>query len=129
MSYFSQLKIKGIGSGVIAFIVLYFAYSQFVTWSVNSNIENQSVFTLFGYVVWLLSGYLSGIFSKTAGILNGAVVGLLTPVVMVAYMVVSFGGWEHVQESVHNHGLFWLFTGFFLCGIGGLIWDIQRKFV
>lgn len=127
MPYITQLKIKGISGGVVAFIVLYFIYSYLVAWSVNNNLDNQSLITLGGYLVWVLSGYISGIFSKTAGILNGAIAGLITPFVMVSYMVVGFGGWEHVQESVINHGLFWLFAGFFMCGIGGLVWDIQRK--
>ena len=127
MSVIKQLKIKGITSGVVAFILLYAFYSYLVTWSVNNDSYNQSLTDYGGYIVWFLSGYVAGIFSKTAGIINGAVAGLITPLIIITYLVIVFGGWQNIQETVVNNILFWIFFGFFLCGVGGLAWDIQKK--
>tara|TARA_R110002072_G_scaffold74374_5_gene176335 strand:+ start:34415 stop:34819 length:405 start_codon:yes stop_codon:yes gene_type:complete len=132
MAYIDQFNVKGVASGIGAFIVLYLLYTFLINSLIGtvSIIEKiQPIITFGGYLVWLASGYFAAFFSKKAGILNGAITGVLTPIIMVMYMVIGFGSLEGIQETVKSHGLYWLFTGFILCGIGGLMWDIQKRLI
>ena len=129
MQYISQLNLKGIVSGVISFIILYVAFALFTSMYANSNYYNHTILTILGYGIYLLSGYIAGFVSKKSGVLNGAVAGILTPIIMAMYFLIVFGNWESTQKSIMSLGLFWLYTGFLLCGVGGLIHDLQKKFI
>ena len=122
-----MLSIKGIVAGTVAFAVFYALYALASSWMVSRGHYSPWLVTIGGYLVWLLSGFVAGAGSRRAGLLNGAVTGLLTPLVMALYLVVGMGGWAQAGESILSGGLYWLATGVILCGLGGLLWDLQRK--
>jgi len=129
MQYISQLTLKGIVSGVVSFIILYVAFALFTSVYANSNYYNHTILTILGYGIYLISGYIAGFVSKKSGVLNGAVAGIMTPIIMGMYIFIVYGNWEDTQKSIMSLGLFWLYTGFLLCGIGGLIRDLQKKYI
>lgn len=123
----SRLSIKGVIAGIIAFAVLYGLYSLLSTWLVSRGSYSPWLITLAGWLVWILAGYIAASVSGKAGLLNGALTGLLTPLVMIAYLFAGLGDSPQLRETVASARVFWLVSGVLLCGLGGLLADLRRR--
>ncbi len=130
MAYLNNIKFKGVAGGAVTYIILYVLYTYTINLAFRKNIDFnilQPYLTFGGYIVWFITGYMAGYFSRSSGVLNGAIVGSITPIIMILYLIINLDGFPQIKDSIINDGLFWLYAGFVLCGIGGLIWDIQQK--
>ena len=123
------IKIKAVSIGLIIFITLYALNHLIDTALVRGNINPAPFSVIYGYVSFFICGYFTGFVSKEYGFLNGALLGILTPLVSIIYMVWSQYGIINILANLFEHGLFWLFIGVVCCGLGGLIWDLQSKII
>ena len=124
-----SIRIKAISIGFLVFIILYFLDHVIVTVLISSNINPAPFSVIYGYISFFICGYLTGFVSKVAGFLNGAIVGILTPLVSIISLVWSQYDLVNILANIFEHGLFWLFIGVFCCGFGGFIWDLQTKII
>ncbi|RME33542.1 MAG: DUF3792 family protein [Gammaproteobacteria bacterium] len=122
-----RLDIRGILAGVLAFALLYGLYALASSWLVGRGGYAPWVITLAGYLVWLLAGYVAGAVSGRAGLLNGAVTGLLTSLVMAGFLFIGLGDSPQLRETIRSGILFWMASGVLLCGLGGLLNDLHRR--
>ncbi len=79
-------------------------------------------------VFWAASGVLAGYLAGAAGAYNGAVLGLPTGLVALLGPWLIFDWHVSMTEHLAQNALPHLVAGVVLCGLGGLLWDITRKF-
>jgi len=127
MQYTSEIDVKSLFGGLIIFSILYASLSYFTRISVEQEFYSPEVVTIGGYLVWILTGYLSGYISKKTAIINGAVIGIFSPLIISAYIAIGLN-FNYAISALLDQGFNWLIFGFILCGIGGLVLDIQRKY-
>ena len=84
---------------------------------------------IYGYVAFFLCGYFTGFISKEAGILNGSILGALTPLSSILYMIWTNNNLVNILANIFENGIFWFLIGVICCGLGGLIWDLQNMII
>lgn len=131
MSITKSINGKAIGLGSIIFVVMYLV----VTFAINviaSKSENLpsilNWLNLASYITWAICGYLTASIAKKSGILNGVILGLLSPfLVIISIYIIS--GSSNILQSFKNDWYYWFLMGVITCGLGGLVWDVKSKLI
>ena len=131
MSLIQNVNGKAIGLGSIMFLVMYLV----VTFSINAIASNANNLpsilnwlNLVMYLTWAICGYLTASIAKKSGTLNGVILGLLSPfIVIIAIYVIS--GSTSMLQSFKTDWFYWFLMGVIACGLGGLAWDIKSRII
>lgn len=75
----------------------------------------------------VLSGYISGRVARIDGWLNGLVVGIGAPLVLVSGVGLVYGDISVVPKFLAELGLFLLIESIIFCMFGGFLWDMQVR--
>jgi hypothetical protein len=129
MKILTAIKVKAVVIGLLVFAAFYIANHYIDTALLRSGISPATFSVTFGYISFFVCGYLAGFVSKQAGFLNGALVGGLTPVVTILYMVWSQFDFIKIFANLFENGFYWVSVGCICCGLGGLLWDLQCKII
>jgi len=127
MKILTAIRVKAVVIGLLVLAAFYIA-NHYIDAALLRNGINPATFSVtFGYISFFVCGYLAGFIAKQAGFLNGALVGILTPLVTILYMVCSKYDFIKIFENLLENGFYWISVGFICCGLGGLLWDLQCK--
>ena len=123
--FISQLSFKSIGRGFIFFGIAYFVHYELVVLlydygSPHHPLSKALIITSM-LTAYLLPGYVAGVVSKRFGILHGAVVGLVSPIVLVLHKLLGFRVLDLLPFSLFEIAISGIPTGLILCSIGGLV--------
>ena len=84
---------------------------------------------LFQLMILIISGYVAGRIAKRNGWLNGLMVGIPAPVVIAIGFGVITQQISVVSTTFSGIGMFWLIQSILCCTLGGLLWDVQSRFM
>jgi len=104
MSLTQKINGKAISLGSIIFIVMYLVVTFSIS-AIASNSENLpsilNWLNLVTYLTWVICGYLTASIAKKSGILNGIILGLLSPfLVIIAIYIIT--GSSIMSQSFKN---------------------------
>ncbi len=116
-----KIQTKAVLGGLCAFVVLYGLY-----FLAGNLLRTSAVIFLLQPLVWLVSGYITGILAKQHGGWNALMVGLATPFALALGISVVTLDFALGPQSVKTFGLPWFVTAVLLTVLGGLISDAQR---
>jgi hypothetical protein len=130
MRLLNKIKLKAVIGGLISFLIIYLVYMFLpkLAFYVFNDTKNAILFVIIcGYINYFISGYISGFLAKEQGVINAAVVGLLSPFFIAIYLAITSHNISFIISAFIDSGLFWVLSGLLLTGLGGLVWDLQGK--
>src|SRR5687768_5780859 len=120
----NAIQPKGILIGLATFAVLYIGVTFLSNIIVRAGGPQDTLLWLnsLAFFTWVASGYIVGVFAKSKGIINGALFGLFS-IVVVSLAQYIFGGAAGFKNAFNGYGFFyWIGIGVLLGGLGGLLW-------
>jgi MFS family permease len=120
----SKLERKAFLSGFITFIVLYFLLLIF---GYVTGLRHGKLLLSLQILVFVISGYVSGRVAGQSGWKNGLIVGIPLPFVLAIGFILMAPKGTVSKDLLLSLGVFWFLQALFLCAIGGLMSDIQRR--
>lgn len=122
-----KIKIRAILLGVATFLVLYFLFTLLANITLANSKPSHNTILLssnLSLLTWIIAGYIGSLISKGVGIIHGLSIGIFS-IVGVAITQFIFGGFSGFVYSLTEGLINFLLMGVILCGIGGIVWDLQ----
>jgi len=131
MSILQQINIKAIGYGSIILTLAYLLLTYSLNYIANTSSSMPGILMWLNFLVlfcFILCGYITAVLAKKSGILNGMVLGVISPFLVLLAMFLLFGS-SVMLKSYESNWYYWFLMGLVTCGFGGLVWDLKKKFI
>jgi len=131
----SRPRVPALLVGSVAFAALYWLSSDGLSTLINwwfypappddlpERIASSWLWHLFSWALYLVPGFLAGLFARRSGLMHGAIVGALTAPIM-ALLIYALGLWSSVEYSSLLYGLA---LALVWCSLAGLVGELAAS--
>ena len=123
---FTKVSLKGVIAGTATFIGLVGILNIYLNYFGGPDIR---LITYWMHLIaWVIPGYIAAAVSRTNGVIHGSIVGLIISVLSVgalALLSIAFPNGSDSQGTLEI-GMQISVRATLLCGLGGLLWEIQK---